>query len=184
MTTKIYLIMHLDTGMRYVGITDGELAKRWQQHYNDPKSAVYKALRTEGHRMTMELLEEVDNRGEALLKETAYIQQLQTAHPRGWNRTGKILPPIKWKKVFANPSTHIVGDYLTCPVCGCDFTNIQPPTYFEIGKSKGYQFLFCCEECHHPDIPERERPPYYELNVYSRTGHTKFGIGYHELDKS
>lgn len=84
--TKIYLITHLDSGMKYVGITDGDLAKRWQQHYNDPNSAVYTALRSEGYRMTMELLEDVPSRDEALRKEQDYIRTLGTAHPHGWNR--------------------------------------------------------------------------------------------------
>ena len=84
--TKIYLIKHLDSGMKYVGITDGDLAKRWLSHMIDKKSAVYEALRSEGYRMTMELLEEVPSRDEALRKEQDYIRTLGTAQPHGWNR--------------------------------------------------------------------------------------------------
>lgn len=86
MSWKIYLIKHLDTDMKYVGITGGDLAARWDQHRADTNSAVYKALRTEGHRMTMELLEEVATKPEALKKEQEYIQSLGTATPNGWNR--------------------------------------------------------------------------------------------------
>ena len=31
MSYKIYMIKHLDTDMKYVGITGGDLATRWQQ---------------------------------------------------------------------------------------------------------------------------------------------------------
>ena len=86
MSYKIYLIKHLDTDMKYVGITGADLATRWQQHYNDINSAVYKALRTEGYRMTMELLEEVATKPEALKREQEYIRSLGTATPSGWNR--------------------------------------------------------------------------------------------------
>ena len=115
MTHKIYLIKHLDTGMGYVGITGDELAKRWYQHLHDPASAVYKALRNEGHRITMELLEEVETRGEALLREQEYIHSLGTAQPTGWNRQVKsVAKPKEWKKeISATPK-------LRCPICGSD----------------------------------------------------------------
>ena len=83
---KMYLIKHLDTDMKYVGITGGDLATRWEQHRKDRRSAVYKALRTEGHRMAMELLEEVATKSKALKHEQKYIQSLDTATPKGWNR--------------------------------------------------------------------------------------------------
>lgn len=86
MSWKIYLIKHLDTDMKYVGITGGDLATRWEQHRKDRRSAVHKALRTEGHRMAMELLEEVATKSKALKHEQKYIQSLGTATPNGWNR--------------------------------------------------------------------------------------------------
>jgi hypothetical protein len=101
--TKIYLITHLDSGMKYVGITDGDLAKRWQQHYNDPNSAVYSALRSEGYRMTMELLDDVPSRDEALRKEQEYIRTLGTAQPHGWNRTCKTTIDFEEKIGMPNP---------------------------------------------------------------------------------
>ncbi len=130
--TKIYLIKHLDSGMKYVGITDGDLAKRWQQHYNDPNSAVYTALRSEGYRMTMELLEDVPSRDEALRKEQDYIRTLGTAHPHGWNRMVskvEVVKPVvkKWRQIirplsrddFVNHGAFV----LKCPLCGYDFTH-------------------------------------------------------------
>jgi predicted GIY-YIG superfamily endonuclease len=100
MSYKIYLIKHLDTDMKYVGITGGDLATRWEQHRADTNSAVYKALRTEGYRMTMELLEEVATKPEALKKEQEYIQSLDTATPSGWNRQ-----VAKLKEIHSNAST-------------------------------------------------------------------------------
>jgi hypothetical protein len=86
MSWKIYLIKHLDTDMKYVGITRNDLIARWDQHRADTNSAVYKALRTEGYRMTMELLEEVATESEARKKERDYIQSFETMAPSGWNR--------------------------------------------------------------------------------------------------
>jgi uncharacterized C2H2 Zn-finger protein len=130
--TKIYLIKHLDSGMKYVGITDGDLVKRWQQHYNDPNSAVYSALRSEGYRMTMELLDDVPSREEALRKEQDYIRTLGTAQPHGWNRMVSkvevVKPAVKkWRQIirpispndFDNPAAFI----LKCPLCGYEFTH-------------------------------------------------------------
>jgi hypothetical protein len=86
MSWKIYLIKHLDTDMKYVGITRNDLIARWDQHRADTNSSLYKALRTEGHRMTMELLEEVATESEARNKERDYIQSFETMAPSGWNR--------------------------------------------------------------------------------------------------
>lgn len=86
MTHIVYLIKHLDTDMKYVGITSADLKTRWDQHRNDTNSAVYEALRADGHRMTMEVLEECDTREQALRREQEYIHELGTAVPRGWNR--------------------------------------------------------------------------------------------------
>lgn len=83
---KIYKIEHLDTGMKYVGITGQELSHRWKQHASDPNSAIYEALRSDGHRMTMELIEEVDDKDTALRKEQEYIRKYGSAEPHGWNR--------------------------------------------------------------------------------------------------
>jgi len=125
MSIKIYLIKHLDTGMGYVGITGDELGKRWYQHLHDPKGALYAALRAEGHRMSMQLLEEVETRAEALTKEQMYIHALGTAQPAGWNRDVRPLSvkpkakPKKWKQVtdkpiFSDSWNHLL---LECPIC-------------------------------------------------------------------
>jgi len=86
MTHIVYLIKHLDTDKKYVGITSADLKTRWDQHRNDPNSAVYEALRADGHRMVMEVLEECDTREQALRREQELIHELGTAAPRGWNR--------------------------------------------------------------------------------------------------
>ncbi len=129
--TKIYLIKHLDSGMKYVGITDGDLAKRWQQHYNDPNSAVYTALRSEGYRMTMELLEDVPSRDEALRKEQDYIRTLGTARPHGWNRMVSevevVKPAVKkWREIRRELlNSDFIANILQCPRCGYGFTHHQ-----------------------------------------------------------
>lgn len=89
MTHIVYLIKHLDTDMKYVGITSANLKTRWDQHRSDPNSAVYEALRADGHRMTMEVLEQCDTREQALRREQELIHELGTAAPRGWNRMAK-----------------------------------------------------------------------------------------------
>ena len=129
MSYKIYLIKHLDTDMKYVGITGGDLATRWQQHYNDTNSAVYKALRTDGHRMTMELLEEVTTKPEALKREQELIQSLGTAVPSGWNRQVKtpkfepVAPQKKWSRGY---NTAV----LACPHCLYSYTHQQKVEVF------------------------------------------------------
>jgi hypothetical protein len=149
--TKIYLIKHLDSGMKYVGITDGDLAKRWQQHYNDPNSAVYTALRSEGYRMTMELLEDVPSRDEALRKEQDYIRTLGTAQPHGWNRMVSKVEVVTVKKArnwveYKDPlySQYIDQDIngissLRCPICNYHMTHHQAITiYTPSEKDKGF----------------------------------------------
>jgi len=127
MSYKIYLIKHLDTDMKYVGITGGDLVKRWKEHYNDPNSNIQKVLRTDGHRMTMELLEEVATKPEALKKEQEYIRSLGTATPSGWNR--RVITPApklkKWEKIATSFTAFWNGsqDVLSCPACGGDFTH-------------------------------------------------------------
>lgn len=86
MTFKIYCIEHVDTKRKYIGITGADERTRWKQHYSDPNSAVYDALRSDGHRMTMTVLEEVETKANALRLEQEYIERLGTAEPHGWNR--------------------------------------------------------------------------------------------------
>jgi len=144
MTHKIYLIKHIDTGKGYVGITGDELGKRWYQHLHDPKGALYTALRTEGHRMTMDLIEEVETREEALIKEQQYIHALGTAQPNGWNRDVRpmkveeptpVVKPKKWKQITRNAMFDDYGCLLVCP-CGC--TNLHQGTV---------QVFQCYEDC-------------------------------------
>ena len=134
MSIKIYLIKHIDTGMGYVGITGDELGKRWYQHLHDPKGALYTALRAEGHRMSMWLLEEVATREEALIKEQNYIHELGTAQPAGWNRDVRplkveepapVAKPKEWER-WTDSSIKISGDGLTCP--SCDWDNLHQET--------------------------------------------------------
>jgi len=142
MSIKIYLIKHIDTGMGYVGITGDELGKRWYQHLHDPKGALYTALRAEGHRMTMWLLEEVETREEALIKEQNYIQELGTAQPAGWNRDVRPLKveepeplakPKEWERISENEAELTSGmantKVLKCPACGYEYTHQE---YYEI----------------------------------------------------
>lgn len=133
MSIKIYLVKHLDTGMGYVGITGDELGKRWYQHLHDPKGALYAALRAEGHRMSMQLLEEVETRAEALAKEQEYIHALGTAQPAGWNRDVRPLPveekatpkPKVWKRITRSPMFEEDGQTLVCP---CECPNLHQET--------------------------------------------------------
>jgi len=146
-THKVYLIRHLDNGKQYVGITGGDLAKRWQQHYNDPKSAVYKALRKEGYRMTMELLDEVDDRDDALLLEQMYIQTLNTAEPHGWNRMVRndwlenVKSRVTWKKIETGLSFDDFGPdmNLLCPTCNEAYMHMKCFEIYQHHWDKGYK---------------------------------------------
>ena len=141
MTHKIYLIKHIDTGKGYVGITGDELGKRWYQHLHDQKGALYTALRTEGHRMTMDLIEEVETREEALIKEQQYIHALGTAQPNGWNRDVRPLKveepvpvekPKAWERhtdVLELGAAYSNNSTLLCPACKYDYTHQE---YYEI----------------------------------------------------
>jgi predicted GIY-YIG superfamily endonuclease len=158
MTHKIYLIKHLDTGMGYVGITGDELGKRWYQHLHDPASAVYKALRAEGHRMSMQLLEEVETRAEALTKEQMYIHALGTAQPMGWNRQVKLIAKPKPKQVrWIQKEAPLIFDdgELRCPVCWkndgtCDgeFLYFNGDSYHPNDDEEITRFPITCEVCH------------------------------------
>ena len=176
--TKIYLITHLDSGMKYVGITDGDLAKRWQQHYNDPNSAVYTALRSEGYRMTMELLEEVPSRDEALRKEQEYIRTLGTAHPHGWNRMVSKVEVVKkwvWKPRSVTLPQCVNGAWgrLKCPSCNEERLHFwtydeEGPQVWDDSKRELYMYIEC-EKCHHDD--NTNSPPLFHIDIKEVRGY-------------
>ena len=178
--TKIYLIKHLDSGMKYVGITDGDLAKRWQQHYNDPNSAVYTALRSEGYRMTMELLEDVPSRDEALRKEQDYIRTLGTAHPHGWNRMVSKVEVVKPTKIYSNTINQLPYgelDRLKCPHCDNDRVHLLKAI---LDSDGGITQPFYCEECHHPDA--KELLPAFWIRIYEVRGYLYVDCTYHYVN--
>ena len=149
MSIKIYLIKHIDTGMGYVGITGDELGKRWYQHLHDPKGALYTALRAEGHRMTMWLLEEVETREEALIKEQNYIQELGTAQPAGWNRDVRplkveepepVAKPKEWERFTAGLATGNscgLGETIACPSCNADNLHQETVEVYQCFEDSG-----------------------------------------------
>lgn len=156
MSIKIYLIKHHDTDMGYVGITGDELGKRWYQHMHDPSSAVYKALRQDGHRMSMQILEEVETRAEALVKEQEYIHALGTAHPAGWNR--QVKTPIKKQRKWIQKKSvlmYVGREQIMCPVCGCENLHLQDG----VDVDNEYTYLsVACEWCHYSDDNDDNRP--------------------------
>jgi hypothetical protein len=189
MSINIYLIKHLDTGTGYVGITGDELGKRWYQHLHDPKSALYKALRAEGHRMSMELLEEVATREEALIKEQQYIHALGTAHPNGWNRMIKnktsIQKPKRYKRIYGGQiryeSKRISDDTMVCPVC---YDNGQTCNgqYLHMDDevvtlTNGIRIFFKCEQCHYSE--DEDTPPKYFIEIWHRKGQTMVSLTYY-----
>ena len=162
MTHKIYLIKHNDTGKGYVGITGDELGKRWYQHLHDKNGALYTALRAEGHRMTMELIEEVETRQEALAKEQKYIHTLGTAQPAGWNRDVrplKVEDSKRWKKVVQrgiklSSYSHDDESTIVCPICfkadgTCDgnFIHVDKVETSLDGSDMTVQIYLYCESC-------------------------------------
>ena len=100
MSWKVYLIKHLDTDMKYVGITGADLAIRWEQHFHSTNIPLRTALRTEGHRMTMDILEEWPTKPEALKREQELNHSLGTDVPNGYNRQ-----VAKVEEVQSNAST-------------------------------------------------------------------------------
>jgi predicted GIY-YIG superfamily endonuclease len=202
MTQKIYLIKHLDTGKGYVGITGDELGKRWYQHLHDKNGALYTALRAEGHRMTMELIEEVATREDALIKEQEYIHSLGTAQPDGWNRqfTAKPKPkPIskRWYR-HAMPgirydnsgkANSVMGDII-CPTCynpNDDTEDGKNQHIDEVKTIKG-KYLFnvkiylFCETCY--QIPGYENKPRNYIEFDTSHGCTTVSYVYHLEAKS
>ncbi len=130
MSWKIYLITHLDTGMKYVGYTEVDLKKCWDTHHVNPKYAVHKAIQTDGHRMTMELLEEVETRAIARNLKQQYIQSFNSAEPNGWNRQiikpkdEPVTTPKKWTQVQGGLVTKSEDrDALACPSCEYTYTH-------------------------------------------------------------
>ena len=197
MSINIYLIKHLDTGMGYVGITGDELSKRWYQHLHDPKSALYTALRAEGHRMTMELIEEVETREEALIKEQYYIQEYCAAGRMVWNRQVKTSVkkqnkikslPISYassrtqRKWWYQKETYIKfadKEQLSCPVCGCENLHFTEALFFphplpkHIHVDGEYTYIgVYCEWCHGNDewIEENEARPLYSIRFWYTHG--------------
>lgn len=200
MSIKIYLIKHLDTDMGYVGITGDELGKRWYQHLHDPASAVYKALRNEGHRITMELLEEVETRGEALMKEQQYIQSIGTAQPMGWNRQVAIKPKPKRKRWtehkipgirydMSGKANAVWGDII-CPTCynPNDDTEDGKNQHIDEVKTLKGEYLFnvkiylYCETCE--QIEEYENKPRNYIEFETSHGCTTVNYVYYQEDKS
>jgi predicted GIY-YIG superfamily endonuclease len=196
MTYKVYCIEHLDTGMKYIGITGDELRIRWRQHYNDPNSAVYKVLRRDGHRMTMTVLEEVTTKDHALRLEQEYIRDMNTAEPHGWNRKVRTLPKKKriWKRVQCeisfNAEDGIDLTHLLCPTCGHDYIHFRTAKTF--GPYEGHRFnyggvilYFWCEYCHAPDfingefVDNDDVQPDFEILYGSHKGRTFFEVYKH-----
>ena len=170
MEHKVYKIEHLDTGMKYIGYTSGTLAQRWYQHYNDPHSAVYQALRSEGHRMTMELVQAFNSKEQALRKENECIHALDTMYPNGWNRkVGKrAKQPPRYKRVTV--SAGIDGSDINCPVCACG--NVHLHHTGTTTDNDSVYIAIWCEDCHHDD---REfKPPPYTLHIEDDSGCISF----------
>ncbi len=181
MTHKIYLIRHLDTGKGYVGVTKEDLSKRWYQHMHDPASAVYKALRSDGHRMTMEIIEEIESRQEALIREQEYIHAMGTAQPNGWNRNVrpiKIQKPKVWQRIEGNDLYLERGmSALKCPVCGDFYTDQTNYEKVERSRGDGVRIYFKCVNCHED---RSNMPPEFELLIYQHKGNTIFETVYYK----
>lgn len=204
MEHKVYKIEHLDTGMKYIGYTSGTLAQRWHQHYNDPNSAVYQALRKEGHRMTMELMAAFDSKEHALGKESELIHVLNTMHPNGWNRkvakrTENNAEKLKRYEDITVTSRISENGGLECPNCKCDNTHIDivevytqricaqvfPSSEVNVRRDatenpstyeEGIRIYFTCECCHDTQNVD---PPKYELLIYQHKGRTYFETLYY-----
>lgn len=135
MSYKIYLVRHLDNDMKYVGITSQTLKQRWAGHAADRMGALYKVMRTDRERMTIEIIDEVFDKQEALKKEQEYIRIYDTAEPNGWNRQvtdyhcGPLVnhnffnynKPKKWKRQIGVVALG-EGSLLSCPACSCTET--------------------------------------------------------------
>jgi len=153
MSIKIYLIKHIDTGMGYVGVTSRDLLVRWREHHSDSYSALYEILRTDSHRMTMELLEEFEDRDQALKAEQQYIHKLGTAQPDGWNRqvTYFYQGDNGWMPYYVplryendNSSTKGVPT-VCCPICGMNRLSMYGIPDI---RRRSFECAFICSYCH------------------------------------
>jgi predicted GIY-YIG superfamily endonuclease len=188
MTHKIYLIKHLDTGMGYVGVTSRTLAERWNQHRSQSTSAVFHALRTDSHRMTMELIEEFDDRDQALKAEQQYIRKLETYHPNGWNRqvTSYYEGGIGWSPYLVpiSYSQSDDGTIVCCPLCGGGISLIGDPNIEKYTYSIEFYCVNCHANSHHKQIGPRggwapdivHSPSSFSLHISFKPRYSKFRI--------
>lgn len=87
---QIYLITNLKNGMRYVGQTTTTLKNRWQGHIRCVRDGLtthlYNAIRFHGkENFKIESLEECATREALNEREIAWIQELKTMDPHGYN---------------------------------------------------------------------------------------------------
>ena len=88
---NIYLITNQKTKKQYVGITSRSIMVRFEEHKKNSNnikkpSALYESMRKYGvENFSIELLETVDSREEAIKKETKYILEYGTLVPNGYN---------------------------------------------------------------------------------------------------
>jgi predicted GIY-YIG superfamily endonuclease len=181
MSWKIYLIKHLDTDMKYVGYTEIDLQKRWDQHRADTTRSISKTLQTDSHRMIMELLEEVETRAIARNLKQQYIQSLNSAEPNGWNRqiikpkAEAVTTPKKWMPVQGDFVTKSQGvEALVCPNCKDTWTHQSTVDVL----NNDVCIYFTCESCHFED-GDNNPPPHYKLLIYQHKGQTNFKTVYY-----
>jgi hypothetical protein len=86
---RIYLLLNLKTGMKYVGRTKESLAERWGRHVEKSTKRDYalpRAIRTFGEAaFAVSVLNEATNETVADQLERFWIRELRTLHPLGYN---------------------------------------------------------------------------------------------------
>ena len=86
---RVYLLLNLETGLKYVGRTKNPLATRWRRHVEKSTKRDYalpRAIRTFGEAaFTMSVLNEATNETAADQLERFWISELRTLYPLGYN---------------------------------------------------------------------------------------------------
>lgn len=89
----VYLVTHLATGTKYVGITIQMLERRWRSHIEQAQArhiksdvSLHAAIRTDGeHAFTIEQLDSGQSKSTLEDKEREWIMRLNTLEPNGFN---------------------------------------------------------------------------------------------------
>ena len=148
----IYKITNNLTGKIYVGRTNKTLEKRFQKHKQDAYRGVdtyfYRAIRKyKIENFKIELIDTIDSIDNAIVKESFYIDSLNSFRPNGYNTTkmtdGGLVdsPEVKLKKRKAQQGARVIGARKYTGVS----KNRKCKTYNASVQFENKQIAVCCD---------------------------------------